>query len=143
MKCSIIEIEDSIALSLVFANFSGRNFVEVADAVLDRRPKFYGRSRRFNTYGYGGRSLRPFLRPKVLFVVFLVFFKIEAGMQAFLCFHYTGGTCLQIRLIWIIPQDFFYEILNGKVIEFKLCQIEHKVMNSCLHKIHQFSLNDC
>ena len=24
-----------------------------------------------------------------------------------------------------------------------VCQIEHKVMNSCLHKIHQFSLNDC
>ena len=41
-------------------------------AVLDRRPKFYGRSRRFQTYGYGygGRSLRPFLRPKVLLVVF-------------------------------------------------------------------------
>ena len=35
--------------------------------VLDRRPKVYGRSRRFKTYGYGygGRSLRPFLRPKV------------------------------------------------------------------------------
>ena len=31
MKCSIIEIEDSIALPLIFANFSGRNFVEVAD----------------------------------------------------------------------------------------------------------------
>ena len=25
--------------------------------------------------GYGGRSLRPFLRPKVLLVVFLVFFQ--------------------------------------------------------------------
>ena len=37
----------------------------------------------------------------------------------------------------------FDEILNGKVIEFKLCQIEHKVMNSCLHKTHQSSLDDC
>ena len=75
--------------------------------VLDRRPKFYGRSRRFQTYGYGygGRSLRPNLRPKVLFVVFLVFSKMEAEMQAFLCFNYTGVTCPQIRLIWIIPQD--------------------------------------
>ena len=26
-------------------------------------PKFYGRSWRFKTYGYGGRSLRPFLWP--------------------------------------------------------------------------------
>ena len=44
--------------------------------VLDQRLKFYGRSRRFKTYsyGYGGRSLRPFLRPKILVVVFLVFF---------------------------------------------------------------------
>ena len=34
-------------------------------SVLDGRLKFYGRSRRFKTYGYsyGGRSLRPFLRP--------------------------------------------------------------------------------
>ena len=47
---------------------------KVLYAVLDRRPKFYGHSRRFSTYGYGygGRSLRPFLRPKVLLVVFLV-----------------------------------------------------------------------
>ena len=52
--------------------------------VLDRRPKFYGRSRRFKTYGYnyGGRSLRLFLRPKVLFVVFLDFSEMEAEMQA-------------------------------------------------------------
>ena len=59
--------------------------------VLDRRPKFYSLSRRFRTYGYGnsGRSLRQFLRPKVLFVVFLSFFsKMEAEMQAFSCFHY-------------------------------------------------------
>ena len=60
---------------------------EATAPVLDRRPKFYGRSRRFKTYGYGygygGQSLRPFLGPKVLFVVFLVFFsKIEAEMQA-------------------------------------------------------------
>ena len=42
--------------------------------VLDLRPNFYDRSWRFKTYryGYGGRSLRPFLRPKVLLVVFLV-----------------------------------------------------------------------
>ena len=33
----------------------------------------------------------------------------------------------------------FDEILNGKVIEFKLCHIEHKVMNNCLHT----TLNDC
>jgi hypothetical protein len=52
-------------------------------AVLDQRPKFYGRSRRFKTYGYGGRSLRPFLRPKVLLVVFLVFSKMEAEMSNF------------------------------------------------------------
>ena len=56
-------------------------------AVLDQRPKFYGRSRRFKTYGYGGRSLRPFLRPKVLLVVFLVFSKMEAEMS-----NFTMGT---------------------------------------------------
>ena len=33
--------------------------------VLDRRPKFYGHSRRFKTYGHGSWSLSPFLRPKV------------------------------------------------------------------------------
>ena len=54
-------------------------------AVLDRRPKFYGRSRRFKTYGYGygGRSLSPFLRPKVFFVISLVFF---SKMEAETCF---------------------------------------------------------
>ena len=51
-------------------------------AAFDQRPKFYGRSRRFKTYGYryGGRSLRPFLQPKVVLVVFLVFSKMEAEM---------------------------------------------------------------
>ena len=50
--------------------------------VLDQRPKFY--SQRFKTYGYGygGWSLRPFLRPKVLFVVFLVFFQ-NGGWNVF------------------------------------------------------------
>ena len=43
-------------------------------SVMDQKPKFYGRNRRFKTYGYGGPSLRPILLPKVLFVVFLVFF---------------------------------------------------------------------
>jgi hypothetical protein len=40
-------------------------------SVLDTRPKFYSRNRRFKTYayGYGGQSLRPFLQPKDLFVV--------------------------------------------------------------------------
>ena len=54
----------------------------VNSSVLDRRPKVYGRSRRFRTYGYGygGRSFRLFLRPKVLFVIFLLFSKIEAEM---------------------------------------------------------------
>ena len=38
--------------------------LKVKPAVLDRRPKFYGRSRRFQTQGYGGRSFRPLLRPQ-------------------------------------------------------------------------------
>ena len=61
-------------------SFKSQKCASLSCAVLDRRPKFYGRSRRFNTYGYGygGRSLRPYLRPKVLFVVFLLFSKIEA-----------------------------------------------------------------
>ena len=54
--------------------------------VLDRRPKVYGRSQRFKTYGYGGRSLRKFLRPKVLFVFFLVFFQNGGWHADFLCF---------------------------------------------------------
>ena len=56
-------------------------------AVLDRRPEFYGRSRRFKTYGYGysGRSLRQFLRPKVLLAVF-------SKMEAEMCFYYTGAS---------------------------------------------------
>ena len=53
-------------------SMSYSKFIKIS--VLDRRPKFYGRSWRFQTYGYGGRSLRPFLRPKVLLVVFLAFF---------------------------------------------------------------------
>ena len=56
--------------------------------VLDQKPKFYSRSRRFKTYGYGygGRSLRPFLQPKVLSVVFLVFFFQNGG------WNYKGAT---------------------------------------------------
>ena len=52
--------------------------------VLDRRTKFYGRSRRFMTYGfgYGAGSLRPFLRPKVLLVVFSLFPK-NRGLNVF------------------------------------------------------------
>ena len=69
------------------------NEIKSRQAVLDQRLKFYGRSRRFKTYGCGGRSLRPFLRQKVLLVVFLVFSKMETEIQAFLCFHYTGATC--------------------------------------------------
>ena len=57
-------------------------------AVLDQRPKFYGSSRRFRTYGYGGRSLRPFLRPKVLLVVFLVFYP---KWRLKCVFHHTGA----------------------------------------------------
>ena len=35
-----------------------------------------------NSYGYGGRSLRPFLRPKVFFVVSLFFFQ-NGGWNVF------------------------------------------------------------
>ena len=57
--------------------FHSENNSYLWKVLLDQRPKFYRRSRRFKTYGYGygGQSLRPFLRPKVLFVVFLVFFQ--------------------------------------------------------------------
>ena len=53
-----------------------------SNAVLYQRPKFYGRSRRFKTYGYGGWSFRQFLRPKVLLVVFLFFFQ-NGGWNVF------------------------------------------------------------
>ena len=51
--------------------------------MLDRRPKFYGCSRRFKTYGYGysGRSLRPFLRRKVLFVVFFPKWRLKCKLS--------------------------------------------------------------
>ena len=51
---------------------SAEKEIKVKSTVLDQRPKFYGRSRRFKNYGYGygGQSLRPFIRPKVLFLVF-------------------------------------------------------------------------
>ena len=74
------------------ACFAGMNFDgDFNLAVLDRRPKVYGRSRRFETYGYGygGRSLRPFLRPKVLFVIFFGFFP---KWRPKCVFHYTGAT---------------------------------------------------
>ena len=62
--------------------FHSENNSYLWKVLLDQRPKFYRRSRRFKTYGYGygGQSLRLFLRPKVLFVVFLVFSKMEAEM---------------------------------------------------------------
>ena len=64
--------------------------------VLDQRLKFYGRSRRFKTYGYGygGQSLRPFLRPKVFLLVSLVFF---SKMEAEMCF--SLHRC-HLRLMW-------------------------------------------
>ena len=57
-------------------------------SVLDRRPKFYGRSRRFYTYGYGygGRSLRTFLRPKKTIVFFCGFLaNFQGGPQNQVC----------------------------------------------------------
>ena len=50
------------------------------------KPRFYSCSRRFNIYGYGGRSLRPLLLPMVLFVVFLVFFQNGGWNASFLLF---------------------------------------------------------
>ena len=49
----------------------------VSNPVLDQRPKStaVAEDLRPYGYGYGGRSLRPFLRRKVLFVVFLGFFQ--------------------------------------------------------------------
>ena len=76
-------------------NAMSNNILSI-EAVLDRRPKFYGRSRRFKTYGYGygGRSLRPFLRPKVFLLVSLVFF---SKMEAEMCF--SLHRC-HLRLMW-------------------------------------------
>ena len=34
----------------------------------------------------------------------------------------------------------FYD--HSRVSKFRLCQIEHNVINSCLHKIHRFNLNN-
>ena len=68
--------------------------------VLDRRPKVYGRSRRFKTYGYDGRSFRKFLRPKVLFVVFLGFFPKWRLTCSFLVFFITQMPSV-LRLDWI------------------------------------------
>ena len=65
--------------------------------VLEQRPKFYSRSRRFRTYsyGYGGQSLRPFLQPKVFLVVFLGSSKMGAEM----CF--SLHRC-HLRSMWIM-----------------------------------------
>ena len=70
------------------------------ETVLDRRPKFFHRSRRFKTYcyGYSGQSLRPFLWPKVLIVILLGFF---SKMEAQCVFQYTGASLDWIRLLWI------------------------------------------
>ena len=66
----------------IFTNINQEPYL----SVLDRRPKVYGR--RFETYGYGygGWSFRPFLRLKVLLVVFLVFF-LKWRLKC--VFHYT------------------------------------------------------
>ena len=82
------DFEEKNAVPLIFKQFWSRSYLNKFDrltpqdiyyiqAVLDQRPKFYGRSRRFMTYGYGGRSLRPHLLPKVLLIVFP---KMEAEM---------------------------------------------------------------
>ena len=65
--------------------------------VLDWRPKFYGRSRSFRTYGdgYGGRSLRPFLRLKVFIGIFPRFFQ-NVGWNVFLLHR------CHLRLMWIM-----------------------------------------
>ena len=69
-----------------------------------------------------------------LVVVFLVFSKMEAEMQALIT-----QVSPVLRLDWfglslkIMTHPFFDEIFDGKVIKFRLSQIEHKVMSSCLH----------
>ena len=45
------------------------------NSVLDQRPKFYSRSRRFRTYGYDSQSLRLFLLSKVFIGSFPRFFQ--------------------------------------------------------------------
>ena len=110
-------------------------FVQVVcSAVLDRRPKFYGRSRRFRTYGYGysGRSFRPFLRPQEKFEFFVVFSKMEAEMKVLFCFslHRCHMSLDQIRLLCIMKIK-THPLLMRKVIKYRLTKIEHGIMNSC------------
>jgi hypothetical protein len=69
-----IPVLESLLLLVRETSFIFKMFITkgwCCTSVLDQRPKFYGRNRRFKTYtyGYDGQSLRPFLRPKVLFVV--------------------------------------------------------------------------
>ena len=73
-------------------------------SVLDRRLNFYGRSRRFRTYGYGygGRSFLPFLRPKVYIGIFPRFFQ-NGGWNLFFITHVPPQ--INVDYDSIIPQN--------------------------------------
>ena len=84
--------------------------------VLDRRLKVYGRSRRFRTYGYGGRSLRPFLRLKVFIGSFPRFFQMEAEICFSLHMCHTVGQdrqkCKETSNLDVIVMDMGYNDSN-------------------------------
>ena len=111
--------------------------------------KVYGRSQR--SKGYGGRSLRMFLRPQILFfVVFLLSSKMASKSQV--CVN-NPTIKLLLHKSYLPNGDYeikatplLNEFLDSKAIKYTLIQIEHKAMNTCVqiqNQIHQYTFNVC